>query len=392
MCYHGPSTHDGRELRRYRHRWKVERLFAWLLRFRRIVTVRQACSEGRVVLRHVDLTTHRSDRGKFVDSTLIAVWNVCVGLKPSLAEVRRLLEPRILIPVAPGAVDFLITLDGFFVKLPPGKGSGSVQAVGLCVDREYFLAPGPQPEPIRGELVLNGVALAGSAVAVLGRFRAAGLTPVELMSDGELFTMIYGNSVNLEFLAGNHRSSGADDSSFAAVQFNFGPTYTGRVPPVIEARAASDARADRLHHRRGVVSDFWIAPGEGATDEQLDHAESTIGRVLPPALRRLLKIKNGGVSTYAAFVDRERYFPLLPLLGVDPRASTGSLTGAYAVRRDFAVPDDVIVFAAQGSALLGLCYPGASCVPSVVYRDDVDGDLETVAATFQDFLDGLVEG
>ncbi|MBL8946205.1 MAG: transposase [Myxococcales bacterium] len=32
-----PNTQDGRELRRYRHRWKVERLFAWLLRFRRIV-------------------------------------------------------------------------------------------------------------------------------------------------------------------------------------------------------------------------------------------------------------------------------------------------------------------------------------------------------------------
>ena|SRR5215207_1980939 len=31
-----PSTQDGRPLRRYRHRWKVERLFAWLQNFRRI--------------------------------------------------------------------------------------------------------------------------------------------------------------------------------------------------------------------------------------------------------------------------------------------------------------------------------------------------------------------
>jgi transposase len=29
---------DGRSLRRYKRRWKVERLFAWLLRFRRIST------------------------------------------------------------------------------------------------------------------------------------------------------------------------------------------------------------------------------------------------------------------------------------------------------------------------------------------------------------------
>jgi transposase len=33
-----PATQDGRVLRRYRRRWKVERLFAWLQNFRRIQT------------------------------------------------------------------------------------------------------------------------------------------------------------------------------------------------------------------------------------------------------------------------------------------------------------------------------------------------------------------
>lgn len=32
------KTQDGRELRRYKRRWKVERLFAWLQNFRRLVT------------------------------------------------------------------------------------------------------------------------------------------------------------------------------------------------------------------------------------------------------------------------------------------------------------------------------------------------------------------
>jgi transposase len=32
------QTQDGRELRRYCRRWKIERLFAWLHNFRRIVT------------------------------------------------------------------------------------------------------------------------------------------------------------------------------------------------------------------------------------------------------------------------------------------------------------------------------------------------------------------
>jgi transposase len=32
-----PKTQDGRALRRYRHRWKIERTFAWLGNFRRLV-------------------------------------------------------------------------------------------------------------------------------------------------------------------------------------------------------------------------------------------------------------------------------------------------------------------------------------------------------------------
>ena len=39
---HNPTrkhkTQDGRALRRYRRRWKIERLFAWLMNFRRLVT------------------------------------------------------------------------------------------------------------------------------------------------------------------------------------------------------------------------------------------------------------------------------------------------------------------------------------------------------------------
>ena len=31
------ATQDGRPLRRYRHRWKIERTFAWLGNFRRLV-------------------------------------------------------------------------------------------------------------------------------------------------------------------------------------------------------------------------------------------------------------------------------------------------------------------------------------------------------------------
>jgi transposase len=33
-----PTTQDGRSLRRYVRRWKIERLFAWLQNFRRVLT------------------------------------------------------------------------------------------------------------------------------------------------------------------------------------------------------------------------------------------------------------------------------------------------------------------------------------------------------------------
>jgi transposase len=32
------KTQDGRALRRYRRRWHIERLFAWMMRFRKLVT------------------------------------------------------------------------------------------------------------------------------------------------------------------------------------------------------------------------------------------------------------------------------------------------------------------------------------------------------------------
>ena len=41
-----PPTQDGRPLRRYKRRWKVERLFAWLHNFRRLITRHERHSEN----------------------------------------------------------------------------------------------------------------------------------------------------------------------------------------------------------------------------------------------------------------------------------------------------------------------------------------------------------
>ncbi len=39
-------TQDGRPLRRYKHRWKVERLFAWLQNYRRLITRHERHAEN----------------------------------------------------------------------------------------------------------------------------------------------------------------------------------------------------------------------------------------------------------------------------------------------------------------------------------------------------------
>src|ERR1700680_5098890 len=46
-------TQDGRRLRRYRRRWKIERLFAWLQNFRRLVVRYERYAENFLGMLHL---------------------------------------------------------------------------------------------------------------------------------------------------------------------------------------------------------------------------------------------------------------------------------------------------------------------------------------------------
>ena len=48
-----PKTQDGRALRRYKRRWQIERLFAWLHNFRRIATRHERQLENYVGFVHL---------------------------------------------------------------------------------------------------------------------------------------------------------------------------------------------------------------------------------------------------------------------------------------------------------------------------------------------------
>jgi transposase len=47
------KTQDGRRLRRYRRRWKIERLFAWLQNFRRLVVRYERNAENSLGMLHL---------------------------------------------------------------------------------------------------------------------------------------------------------------------------------------------------------------------------------------------------------------------------------------------------------------------------------------------------
>jgi transposase len=47
------ATQDGRALRRYRRRWKIERLFAWLNKFKRVITRWDRCAERYTAFVHL---------------------------------------------------------------------------------------------------------------------------------------------------------------------------------------------------------------------------------------------------------------------------------------------------------------------------------------------------
>ena len=48
-----PRTQDGRPLRRYKRRWKIERLFAWLQNFRRLVVRYEYHAENFLAMVHL---------------------------------------------------------------------------------------------------------------------------------------------------------------------------------------------------------------------------------------------------------------------------------------------------------------------------------------------------
>ena len=132
---------------------------------------------------------------------------------------------------------------------------------------------------------------------------------------------------------------------------------------------------------------FWFddgLPTSGASENELALLESMIGERLPPALRDLLAVRNGGVSNFAAFVVGETRVPLPALFSVM------EISASVANSESFGTPDGVVAFGGDGDDWVGLDYRQGR-VPEVVYQEHDDAPLEVVASSVDELLAGLVE-
>ena len=142
----------------------------------------------------------------------------------------------------------------------------------------------------------------------------------------------------------------------------------------------------KLHE---LIFPFWINRNRaGASPEDITQLEREIGVALPEELRQALMLRDGGVSVYSSYRRGDLCVPVPAFLRVAElraaerhRHTSDVLAG---------VPRGVLVIASGGHEWLGLDYRRGS-PPSVVFREDDDAPIESVAETFEHWLDGLTE-
>lgn len=136
-----------------------------------------------------------------------------------------------------------------------------------------------------------------------------------------------------------------------------------------------------------MIADFWYesGPARGASAAELDLAEKRLGFELPAELRRLLAVRDGGVSNFGLFED----IVLAPFRGVAHGAGTGDLVALHLAGGVDTLPTGVVIFAADADAWFGLDYRENARAPSILHWSEYeDGPIE-LAGSFRQFLMNL---
>lgn len=139
----------------------------------------------------------------------------------------------------------------------------------------------------------------------------------------------------------------------------------------------SDALAER-------IASFWYdADGaDGVSSAEISEAEARLGLALPPELRSLLALRNGGIARYDLFED----VLLAPFRGIGEKSRTGDLVSLYLRGGEPSLPDRAVIFAADSNAWFALDYGEAGGGPSVLYWSEYESAPVRLATSFGEFL------
>lgn len=169
-------------------------------------------------------------------SKAVACWNNSVRSRPTLSALARAIDPWTFWEISPGASDFLVSDSGLFVRRPllnREQLSEEIQSIGLAVDPLYFdRAPGYAWQAV-GDLSWNGVAIVGTAEAVLASLRSSMIGPMDLLTHHEGFSIILGDALELAFIPNGDWASDPADSRLGAVLYHFGPRFRGTMYPLV---------------------------------------------------------------------------------------------------------------------------------------------------------------
>jgi hypothetical protein len=148
-------------------------------------------------------------------------------------------------------------------------------------------------------------------------------------------------------------------------------------------------------------NEFWDtdhSENPKLTDDLVIMAQEALGVTLPLSLIELLRIHNGGYTKGFVFPTvqptswAEDYVPLDELFGINPgEAPIGihNLLDTAYMTSEWDLPPKQVLLAGQGHWWITLDYRSGD-IPSVAWLDvDNDEDIQ-LAASFNEFLDGLL--
>lgn len=133
-----------------------------------------------------------------------------------------------------------------------------------------------------------------------------------------------------------------------------------------------------------VISGFWYAYEElpGASVREIEEAEHRLGHRLPPELRTLLQIQNGGVSNYTLAGE----ILLSPFRGIGPGSKSGDLVDLFLRGGVDSLPKQAVIIASDSDAWFALDYGAGVGSPSVIFWSEYEVVPIVLAIDFRRFL------